>query len=196
MDYTRDMIKAVIFDCFGVLTTDGWLAFCDKYFYEDPALQDKAGDLNKQVDAGLINYGDFLVEIAKLADITPQEVKVGIETNKANDRLFEYIEKSLKPFYKIAMLSNASDNWLNSLFSTSQIDLFDETVFSYQLGVVKPDPLMYQTVIQRLDTEASESIFIDDQPRYVDVANELGLHGVVFKDTKSTIEAVEGLLRA
>src|SRR5690348_2888052 len=65
--YTKSMIKAIVFDCFGVLTSDGWLPFKKKYFGHDSALTEEATSLNKQVDAGLISYDDFVPAVAKLA---------------------------------------------------------------------------------------------------------------------------------
>jgi hypothetical protein len=46
------MIRAIIFDCFGVLTTDAWLPFKNKYFAQNEVLMARASELNKQSDAG------------------------------------------------------------------------------------------------------------------------------------------------
>jgi hypothetical protein len=61
------MIKAVVFDCFGVLASDGWLPFREKYFGNDPQLFRKATELNKRTDSGLLSYDEFIEAIARLA---------------------------------------------------------------------------------------------------------------------------------
>ena len=38
----------------------------------------------------------------------------------------------------------------------------DETVYSYQIGVLKPDPRAYQSVLQRLGAAPEHSVFVDD----------------------------------
>ena len=45
MPSEKPEIKGIIFDCFGVLATDGWLPFKNKYFKEKPALFRKATEL-------------------------------------------------------------------------------------------------------------------------------------------------------
>ena len=190
------MIKAVIFDCFGVLAYDGWLAFREKYFDDNPAVLERAMTSNKHVDAGLISYDDFVREIAGLANVSEAQTRSILEKTPPNEKLFDYIRKSLKPKYKIGMLSNAGDNWLSDIFERSQIDLFDEIVLSYQLGVIKPDPIMYQTIANRLGVLPGECIFIDDQQRYVDGAVQLGMQGIHFEDTSQTIAKIEGYINA
>lgn len=190
------MIKAVIFDCFGVLTTDGWLAFRERFLENDPNLLERGIASNKRVDAGLISYDDFIQEISSLAGMTKSETLAIIEGNTTNEKLYEYIRDALKDRYKIGMLSNAGANWLDELFEPWQVALLDETVFSYEIGVIKPDPLMYETIATRLGVAPEECIFIDDQPRYVEGAAAIGMQAVHFVDTASTIAKIEELLRA
>lgn len=172
------MIKAVVFDCFGVLTSDGWLPFAKRYFGHDDERMQAARDLNKQVDAGLIGYDDFVRQVADMAKLEPNEAYAQIENNVSNSELFDYISKSLKPRYKIGVLSNAGQNWLHELFGAEQTALFDAAVFSFQLGVVKPDPLMYQIICQKLAVEPSEAVFVDDIERYAEGARAIGMHSI------------------
>jgi epoxide hydrolase-like predicted phosphatase len=191
------MIKAVIFDCFGVLTTDRWLPFKKKYFGHDQKLLQEASDLNSQANSKLISYDNFLSAIAKMARLTPAEVKSGIEsTNTApNDELFEYIKK-IKASYKIGMLSNASSNRLSELFTQSQLDLFDKIVLSYQIGIPKPDPRAYKLAAEQLGVSPNESIFIDDQEKHLYGAREVGMHDILYEDFSSFKQKIEKILAA
>jgi len=174
------MIKAVIFDCFGVLTTDGWLPFKRKYFSHNPELKAKATDLNKQTDAGLASYKDFAHGVAELAHVPFAEAIKAIEHNVTDDELLEYLAAELKPRYKLGVLSNAGADWLDKLFSPAQIALFDAVALSYETGFVKPDPRAYQAIAERLGVEASECVFIDDQERYCTAAREQGMQAIVY----------------
>src|SRR4051794_37978902 len=111
------MIRAIIFDCFGVLTSDAWLPFKRRHFGDDPDRQAQATDLNKQVDAGLADYNDFIAGVAGLAGMTSAQARAEIENNVANEELFGYIEQRLAGSYKLGLLSNAGANWLDELFS-------------------------------------------------------------------------------
>ena len=190
------MIQAVVFDCFGVLAYDGWLAFKEKYFDSDPDKLERAIELNRMSDAGLLSYADFVQGIASLAQISDSVARKILEDNPPNEKLFTYIRDDLKPKYKIGMLSNASDNWLHDIFEPWQVELFDETVLSYQVGAIKPYPLMYQTIATKLGMLPDECIFVDDQQRFVDGAGEIGMQAFTFVDTQTTIDTIKGLLRA
>ncbi len=190
------MIQAVIFDCFGVLTHDGWLPFRNRHFGTDKEKFNDATDLNKRSNAGFIDYTEFLREIGELAGITAEQARVEIEDNPSDSDLFSYIREKLKPNYKIGMLSNASGYHLDTIFTSEQVALFDEIVLSFQLGTVKPDALMYQTIANRLGVLPEECLFIDDQQWYVEAASQIGMQGIHFTDTATTIAKIEELLHA
>lgn len=51
---------------------------------------------------------------------------------------------------------------------------------SYDLGLLKPDPLIYKVVLQKLGAKPQEVIFIDDKQKNVEAAKSLGILGIVF----------------
>jgi len=176
------MIKAIVFDCFGVLATDGWLPFRESHFSKNPLLLEKALTLNKKADAGVLHYDDFVKQVAQMARMSESATHGAIEGNIPNEALLEYIKSELKPHYKIGMLSNAPENWLDKMFTSEQVALFDATTLSYELGAIKPDLIMYQTIARRLGVEPSECIFIDDQPTYCEGAARAGMSVIQYVD--------------
>lgn len=56
---------------------------------------------------------------------------------------------------------------------------FEVMINSSMLGVQKPDPKAYQTVLQALGLLAEKCVFIDDKPANVRGALLAGMHGVV-----------------
>lgn len=185
------MIRAVIFDCFGVLTTDGWQAFCHRYFASTPDKFEQARTLNIQVDRGMIDYETFLQGAAELAGIPYDAAKQQIERSAANEELFTYIRDTTAPRYAVGLLSNAGANWLNDLFEPWQVALFNETVLSYEIGVAKPDPRIYDAIASRLGVLPEECVFIDDVARYVDAAKATGMQGITFVSTRQCIDDLE-----
>jgi len=186
-------MKAIVFDCFGVLTTDGWLPFAQKYFGHDESLLQAAHDLNRQCDSHLLGYEEFVGKVAEMAQLSTYEARAEIEDNIANKPLFAYLE-TLKPHYKIGMLSNAGRNWLKELFAPEQVALFDEVVLSCEVGTVKPDPHMYQLICDKLEVSPAQAVFIDDIDRYVTGATDIGMKGIVYKDFDSFKTELEILL--
>lgn len=190
------MIKAVIFDCFGVLATDGWLPFRDKYFASKPELIEEARTNNARVDRGMMAYEDFVGWLADNADISQDDVRRHIEGSAPNEVLFDYIRDELKPSYKIGMLSNAGANWLGDMFEPWQVALFDEVVLSHEIGAVKPSGVMYETAATRLGVLPEEAVFIDDILRFVEGAKEYGMKAVHYKEPGQAIRELREILNA
>lgn len=174
------MIKAVIFDCFGVLCVDGWLAFKEEHFSR-PELWQQATKLAAQTNRGELDYDDFVAAVAALAGVEAKETRRLIGPQAPNTRLFDYIA-TLKPRYKIGMLSNASQNWLNILFTQDEVALFDAVVLSFEIGHIKPQPEAYQAIADKLAVRPQECVFSDDQLRYCDGAEAVGMQAVHYQD--------------
>ena len=61
---------------------------------------------------------------------------------------------------------------------------FDVLVWSYQLGIAKPDPAIYRYALEKLGTQPAETLFIDDKAENVDAAVALGMKGIIFSDVE------------
>lgn len=188
------MIKAIIFDCFGVLTTDGWLAYRGSHFANDPAKLQQANELIKKVDRGELSYDIFTQMIASMANDTATHVHAVISSHVRNEQLLEQIKATFYGHYKLGILSNAPANVLNKLFTEAQIAWFDAVVLSYEIGAIKPDPRAYQAILQKLDVLAEEAIFIDDRQEYVDGATAIGIHALQYKSVDQTRKDIEEIL--
>lgn len=190
------MIKAVIFDCFGVLATDGWLPFRDKHFGDKPDLLEEARAQNVRVDSGLMSYDDFIAWLAAATGEPFRDIKRLIEGNVPNEPLFAYIRDTISPSYQVGMLSNAGANWLDTMFAPWQVALFDEVLLSYELGVVKPDPAMYETIALRLGVLPEEAVFIDDRMGFVTGAHAVGMPALQYRDMVQMKAELEAILHA
>lgn len=187
------MIKAIIFDCFGVLTTDTWHAFIDSLPPE--ADVEAARELNRAYDAGLISREVFLENVEYVTGSRPQEVEklLSSEVTK-NTALLAYI-RDLRPNYAIGMISNIATNWVRDSFLTPEEQaLFDQMIFSYEVGMTKPDPRIYMLICERLRIGPHEAIMVDDIDRYVMAAKAEGLKGVVYKDFSQAKTEIDLLL--
>lgn len=175
------MTKAIIFDCFGVLTTDAWLPFKQQHFGDNPELLEEATTINKQADSGLISQQQFFEKIAALANMSVDETWHTLRNNVPNEPLFDII-RSLKPSYKIGMLSNVSSDYLKELFSEEHRGLFDEVALSFETGFIKPQPEAYEQIAERLGCAPEECVFIDDQERSCTGAREVGMPAIWYQN--------------
>lgn len=190
------MIKAIIFDCFGVLTTDLWKEFCAT-LPSDEIIQ-KAKDLNHQYDAGQISLEQFIREVNQVTGRGPEVIKK-IFTNddsEKNEKLLDYIGQ-LKRNYKLGILSNVATSWVVDYFlSPEEQKLFDTMVFSFQLGYGKPDAQIYKEALKKLKVQPDEAIFIDDNDRYCEAARQLGIQAIWYQDFPQMKEELQKILAA
>lgn len=187
------MIKAVIFDCFGVLVTESWTSFKAEHFGHDQELFGEASSLSNQADAGLITHEDAVKGTARLAGLSPKEVSEAIHTNSPNEPLFEYISE-LKQDYKIGMLSNAAADWLAQLFTPEQLALFDEVALSYESGFVKPKAKAYEIIADQLGVEIGDCIMVDDREEHCAGARDAGMQAVLYTNFSQTKDELNKLL--
>jgi HAD superfamily hydrolase (TIGR01509 family) len=170
----------VIYDCFGVLVSESWIAFKHRYFGDDADRAREATDLMQQADAGLLPQAEFIRQVAKLSGISEQQVRAELDGNLPNEALFAYIRNELKPQYKIGMLSNAGANWLHELFNEDQLSVFDAITLSYETGVTKPSTEAYEVIAAKLGVNPYEAIFVDDQERHCAGARDAGMPALLF----------------
>jgi epoxide hydrolase-like predicted phosphatase len=171
-------VQAIIFDCFGVLVGPSLEPFRRKYFGGDREKISRAKELEQQSNKGHITYTEFVAEMAGLANITVTEARRFLDDNPPNIELLDYIRDELKPRYKIGFLSNASDDWLEELFTSDQAGLFDDVVLSFEQGIAKPDPTIFRLAARRLGAQPAECVFVDDIPEYCEGAQAVGMQAI------------------
>ena len=66
----------------------------------------------------------------------------------------------------------------------SIFQLLDGQVVSGEEHVVKPDPQIFNILLQRYDLRPEECIFTDDRADNVEGAIQLGIHGIVFQNAQ------------
>ncbi|MBO2516104.1 MAG: hypothetical protein CW338_02335 [Clostridiales bacterium] len=75
-----------------------------------------------------------------------------------------------------------SDTWPSieqQLTALGIRQFFSFTTYSFELGVFKPDPRMFEDALSRCGCPAEETVFIDDGPRNVEGAAKLGITPVL-----------------
>lgn len=184
------MIHAIIFDCYGVLVRDGWLPFCERHFGNNASLMEQAHSLSHAMNRGYISVQEYIDELAVMTNSDAGDVAAEINRNALNSQLFEWI-RTVKPQYKLGILSNAGENVLEKLLGADNVALFDATVLSYEVGAAKPDAQMYEAVMRKLGVSADECVFVDDQQQYCEGARAVGMEAVLYTDNIQLKDALK-----
>lgn len=69
---------------------------------------------------------------------------------------------------------------------------FDSWFLSYEMGLRKPDPAIYKTVLKKLDSKPEEILYLDDIPENLEPARALGIRTELVSPTTSLICVLKG----
>lgn len=177
------MVKAIIFDCFGVIRPDQFIK----------AYETLGGDYQKDREfvEGLMRAANKGI-IASSRDIISEHLGVTVEQWMAEvDRdantdkeLLNYIE-GLRAEYKTAVLSNASRGRLPHIIGEADATrCFDVLVESGSIGYAKPDPEAYEIVADKLGVRLDECLFTDDREEYCEGARAVGMRTIKYESFK------------
>jgi len=111
-----------------------------------------------------------------------------------DEDLVNYL-RDLRPRYKTALLSNAWDDLRQNIEDFWKItDAFDEIVISAEVGLVKPDPGIYQRAISDLGINPDEAVFVDDFLHNIEAARIEGLQVIHFKGPDQALKDLQRML--
>ena len=71
---------------------------------------------------------------------------------------------------------------------------FDDIVVSGKVRIAKPDPRIFELLLERIGRLASECLFIDDSPKNIIVAQKLGFQTIRYTSTEQLIQELEKFL--
>lgn len=102
---------------------------------------------------------------------------------------------SLKPNYKVGLISNAWSGLRAYVEREKFADVFDHMTISAEVGAAKPSAKIYQFALDQLKVQPKEAVFVDDVIDNIEGCEKIGMKGIHFKDPESTIEQVKLLLK-
>ncbi len=196
--WTRDDLKACLFDFGGTLDSDGvtWQdrfyalyekhgvqvdreAFRQAFYYADDSL----------IETGLLEGAGLMETLQAQAQRVRGALRLDgerrvLDANVTDffDAMRWHIERNrhllelLKDQYELGIVSNFYGN-LREVFEDLGIqDLFHCLIDSSRVGVVKPDPRIFQAALDRMSIRPYEAVFVGDNPgRDMEGAKGLGM---------------------
>ncbi len=189
------MIKAIIFDYFGVIVSEGVTSFLDNFCPVNSTKRQGAIKLIDDYDKNsAITYDEFLEQLAQIAGTTKDVAEKYLDNDYPNRSLINYIRTELKPHYKVGILSNSAQDWVSEELDPEDIKIFDEIVLSYKYKMIKPHPEIFELITNKLNIKPAECVLIDDQMRHCDGARAVGMQAIQYKDFEQFKNELEKLL--
>ncbi len=97
--------------------------------------------------------------------------------------------------YNIYVLSNISSIFHELKKTIPALQLIDNTFLSYQWHMLKPTFEFYNAFYSHFNLVPKECVFIDDLPINIFMAEQTGMHGIIFKgDTQRLSSQLNTLL--
>ena len=183
--------KAIIFDFFGVISSEVAPVYFKKYFPEERIYEIKEKYITP-ADRGDISYDHLMVQLGALVGATADQVRKDWESEVViNEDIVSLIRK-MRSRCKVALLSDAPQEFLRAILRKHNLEeLFDVVVISSEVKTIKKDKEIYTMVLNKLGINAREAVFIDDNPNNIRIAEEIGIEGYLFLSDRELIQKIE-----
>jgi len=180
-------MKAVIFDCFGVLYIDSTQSIYETHLENYYQLHPLIREVDAQYDYGLISFEEHTEQIADITGLSSAFIAGIPDQHIRNVELLEFIQK-LRSNYKIGLLSNIGSHGMDLFFAPHErTQLFDAAVLSSEEGIIKPHPRIFEVMAERLGVETSECMMIDDIAANCAGADAAGMQAIRYISNQQVI---------
>ncbi len=197
------MIKAGIFDVGGVLhDSSAQYIFADiKATLEigEEALQSAWHKPFQLLTKGSITEKEFWNRFTKRANVTkplPKEsllLRAFVTHYGRHDDVLHIVRNLKRRGLRVAVLSNTIHSHAEYQYKIGIYQQFDVVVLSSETGIEKSTPEAYCVTLEKLKTKPIETFLVDDEAVYVEAANKLGIHGILYQDTNQFLKELRNL---
>jgi len=196
------MIKTIVFDLGNVLINFDPRVFLRRFKKETGISYSRVvyyflyekGD--KEYIEGKITSEEFFNKLSKDLEFDiPLEVFKDIWNNIFEiNPVVEELIIDLKKEYPVLLLSNINDWHIEHIQGKYPImKQFDQLFLSHELKCQKPDPKIYQHVLDQVASKPEEIFFTDDLKQNIKAAQELGICARQFTSAENLINELKKL---
>ena len=189
------MIKAVIFDMFETLVT----LFEGRTYWGENIAEDVGADptefrrewhaIEKDRSCGKYTIEEGLeVVLKKLGLYSPEKVTLAASKRIAAlsdtfsnipDETVELLKELKNRGLKVGIITNTFNDERDMIRSSILMPYIDEALISYEQGLCKPDPVLYEKMTRLLNVESDECLFVGDGgSRELYAARDCGMHAL------------------
>ena len=202
------MIRNIVFDIGNVLASFRWkdlfaeLGFAGEKFDRIAAATVLHPTMWSEFDRSLMSDEEI---IAKCIARAPEyEAEIRLMFTKTELLVEEYayscawIQDLKVRGYHIYLLSNYGKTSFEAAREHGRLKflpLVDGAVISYEVQIIKPEPGIYQALLDKYNLKAEECVFLDDRADNIEAAKKCGYQGIVVTGYEQASEDLEELLK-
>ncbi|MDO4978090.1 MAG: HAD family phosphatase [Eubacteriales bacterium] len=187
------MIRTVVFDIGRVLMS--WNPQLELIYDKETAKNVNAAIWKsgwwEELDRGVIPEEELFQKMVAEAPDYEKEIRYVLEhleiAASARDYPIPWIKELKSLGYQVLFLSNYSNHLINNVpEALTFLPYMDGGVWSYQAKMIKPDPGIYEKLMETYVLQAEECLFIDDRLENVETARSLSMHSLQFISYEET----------
>lgn len=184
------MITTIIFDIGNVLVDFNWKEYIASFGFSKEVQEKlaKATMLSREwdeFDRGVLEIEDIIQKFVKNDSTVEKEIRIICQNVHdmlgRRDYAIPWIQDLKKKGYGVYYLSNFSRKAeVECAHTLDFLPYMDGGILSYQEKVIKPEPEIYQILIDRYHLIPDQCVFMDDKPENCEGARKAGMHTIVF----------------
>lgn len=198
------MIKNVIFDIGNVLIDFCWRDHMKALGFSDECIETLRATMVEnplwdELDMGIRPYTDVIADMKAAAPQYAEQIEQFFAQPmgmiRMRPRSVPWLRSLKERGYGVYLLSNYP-RWMFELHSPAYdfLPYTDGRVVSSYINVMKPDPVIYHTLLEKYGLNAEECAFVDDRPVNTEAAEALGIRSVTYIDAQQTERDLEAIL--
>ncbi len=187
------MVKAVIFDLGGVLINAAPLMAEIQHVFQPENEEQFWQSINVEAASlckGEITLLQFWRMVAqKVGKDIPDSVlrELWIKNydplTLTNEDVKDIVD-SLRGKYKLGIISNTIEEHTHINKESGIFTWFDVVILSHEVALTKDEPDIFLLAAEKLGVKPEECIFVDDIHHFVEVAQSVGMHAILFEDAE------------
>ena len=196
-------MENIIFDVGKVLVKYEWEKYLDGFGFPKEerdklakvVFQSKTWD---ERDRGREEEEYYIEQMIKEAPEYADDIREVMRRSGETIEMMDYAETWIRYLkdkgYHIYILSNYSTYVLEKTQDElTFLKYADGAIFSCQVKQIKPEPAIYQTLLNRYHLDPEKSVFLDDRAENCEGARKEGIHAIQFESFKQAAAELEKL---
>ena len=196
-------MENIIFDVGKVLVKYEWEKYLDSFGFPKEKWDKIAkavflSDTWNERDRGSKEEEWYIEQMIREAPEYADDIREIMRRSGETIEMMDYAETWIKYLkdkgYHVYILSNYSTYMLEKTQKElTFVKYVDGAVFSCQVKQIKPEPDIYQTLLNRYHLDPEKSVFLDDRAENCEAARKQGIHAIQFESFKQAAAELEKL---
>lgn len=199
------MIKNIVFDVGMVLVDFNWRKVmedvgCTPEETETIAKVMVNSPFWNELDRGVMEEEDVISGMIEKLPGLEDKARAFWENVDQTIVSFPYAADWVKDLHDRGYHTYLLTNYPRSLYASTAekftfLPYVDDVLVSAREKLVKPDPAIYERLLEKFHLNASETVFIDDRKVNIEGGEKVGIRGIVFTNYEEVKEKLDKILK-